>query len=116
MGQMNYASKLRVDSLWFNVNLATMVGDKAYGVIEKGALAIQGDTIIWVGSERDLPPDLKSSASNLYDGNGGWITPVSSTVTLTWYMRATVHVSSRCACRVQPMKKSPARGAEFGQQ
>ena len=75
MGQMNHASKIRVDSLWLNVHLATMAGDNAYGAIEKGALAIQDKKIMWIGSEKDIPPDLKSSASNLYDGKGGWITP-----------------------------------------
>jgi imidazolonepropionase len=75
MGQMNHASKMRVDSLWFNVHLATMSGDKAYGAIENGAIATQDGKIAWVGAEKDLLADLKSSASNLYDGQGGWITP-----------------------------------------
>jgi imidazolonepropionase len=75
MGQMSHALNIRVDSLWHNVNLATMSGDKAYGAIEKGAIAVRDEKIAWVGSEKDLPADLKTSASNLHDGQGGWITP-----------------------------------------
>ena len=44
------------DSLWTNVNLATMAaGGAPYGAIENGALAIKGGRIAWVGAASELP-------------------------------------------------------------
>jgi len=75
MNQIRNSSPRKIDSLWLNVNLATMAGDQAYGAVENGALSIRGEKIVWAGPEKDLPPDLKSNASKLLDGQGGWITP-----------------------------------------
>ena len=61
------------DSLWTNVNLATMAdGDAAYGAIENGALAIQDGRIAWVGAASELP---HRDAGEIIDGGGGWMTP-----------------------------------------
>jgi imidazolonepropionase len=61
------------DSLWTNVNLATMTGGGApYGAIEQGALAIGQGRIAWVGAAADLP---HREAAELLDGEGGWLTP-----------------------------------------
>jgi imidazolonepropionase len=61
------------DSLWTNVNLATMVGGGApYGAIEDGALAVKDGRIAWVGAASELP---HRDAGEMVDGAGGWLTP-----------------------------------------
>lgn len=61
------------DSVWFDVNLATMT-DGDYGIIENGALAIKSGRIAWVGKREDLP-EFDVFATPTYQGKGGWITP-----------------------------------------
>jgi imidazolonepropionase len=58
------------DTVWVNVNLATMVG--GYGAIEDGALAIEGGRIAWVGKRSELPT---TPARETRDGGGRWLTP-----------------------------------------
>jgi imidazolonepropionase len=58
------------DSLWVNVNLATMV--EGYGAIEDGAIAIEGGRIAWVGARGALPA---TEAREMRDGGGRWMTP-----------------------------------------
>ena len=65
----------KIDSLWINVHLATMTPATPYGTVESGALAVAGEQIVWVGQEKELPADLKSSAAEVHDGDGAWITP-----------------------------------------
>ncbi len=61
------------DSLWTNVHLATMTGERGpYGAIPQGALAVLDGRIAWVGTETDLP---HRDARALIDGRGGWLTP-----------------------------------------
>jgi imidazolonepropionase len=61
------------DSLWTNVNLATMAeGGAAYGAIENGALAIKDGRIAWGGAATELP---HRDAGEVVDGAGGWLTP-----------------------------------------
>jgi imidazolonepropionase len=61
------------DSLWTNVNLATMTeGGTPYGAVENGALAIADGRIAWVGAAADLP---HRDAARVVDGEGGWLTP-----------------------------------------
>ena len=56
------------DSLWTNVNLATMAaGDAPYGAIENGALAVKDGRIAWVGAASDLP---HRDAGEVVDGAG----------------------------------------------
>ena len=38
-----------------NATLATMEIDRPYGLIEDGAIVIDGDKISWVGALSDLP-------------------------------------------------------------
>lgn len=62
-------------TLWLNVNLATMTDAGAgYGSIEQGALAISDGKIAWVGKEVDLPK-YHSESIELIDGQGQWLTP-----------------------------------------
>ena len=60
------------DSIWLNVNLATMTGD-GYGEILDAAIAIHEGKIAWLGKQMDLPQDWQ--ATTQHDGKGHWITP-----------------------------------------
>jgi imidazolonepropionase len=61
------------DSVWIDVNLATM-NENDYGIIENGAIAIKDGKIAWLGKRADLPP-FDVFATPTYQGKGGWITP-----------------------------------------
>jgi imidazolonepropionase len=65
----------KIDSIWINVHLATMTQTTPCGAVKNGALAVAGEQIVWIGKEDELPADLKSSAADVYDGGGAWITP-----------------------------------------
>jgi len=59
----------------FLANLATMQpGLGAYGAIPRGALAIAGGRITWVGQAAALPPALRAGAA-IHDLGEAWITP-----------------------------------------
>jgi imidazolonepropionase len=72
-------------TLWLNVNLATMDCDhesndtqsnakKNYGEILDGALAISNGKIVWLGKADNLPCYDKSDV-DVIDGQGQWLTP-----------------------------------------
>ncbi len=65
----------KIDSLWVDVHLATMTEDSLYGIVENGALAVGDETIMWVGKQKELPAEIESAAADVYEGQGGWITP-----------------------------------------
>jgi imidazolonepropionase len=65
----------KIDSLWINAHLATMTPSGPYGTIENGALAVSGQKITWIGQRHAIPPALESNAAEVYDAEGGWITP-----------------------------------------
>jgi imidazolonepropionase len=65
----------KIDSLWVNVHLATMTDAGPYGMIKDGSLAVCDGKIVWLGNRNDLPADLESRPSDVYDGEGGWVTP-----------------------------------------
>ncbi len=65
----------KIDAVWVNVHLATMVETGPYGTVKDGAVAIHGSKIAWVGKRIDLPTDTESRAIRVHDGQNGWITP-----------------------------------------
>ncbi|MGO4501313.1 MULTISPECIES: imidazolonepropionase [unclassified Dyella] len=65
----------RWDSLLINATLATFAGDKPYGLIEHGAIAMHQGCIAWVGPEASLPGDASSLASQVEDLGGAVVTP-----------------------------------------
>lgn len=64
------------DLLITNATIASMRrGEKSYGVIEKGALAISGRELSFVGSMRRLPKVLRDRAVRTFDVAGRLVTP-----------------------------------------
>ena len=64
------------DSLWIDVNLATMApGEVPYGAIKEAALAVAGDRIAWLGPMADLPGAPDALAGIVHGGAGRWMTP-----------------------------------------
>ena len=64
------------DTIWTDANLATMApGAKAYGAIERGAVAAKDGRIVWVGYAADLPKFPDELAREVRRCDGAWITP-----------------------------------------
>lgn len=64
------------DTIWTDANLATMApGAKAYGAIERGAVAAKDGRIVWVGYAADLPKFPDDLAREVRRCDGAWITP-----------------------------------------
>ncbi|MDE2454889.1 MAG: imidazolonepropionase [Burkholderiales bacterium] len=61
--------------LWRNARLATLrAGAPGLGSVEHGAIAVQGDRIVFAGAERELPEALRRT-EHATDCEGRWITP-----------------------------------------
>lgn len=64
------------DTLWIDVNLATMVdGGGAYGAVRNGAAGISGGRLVYVGPREDLPGEPETLAREIRSGRGRWMTP-----------------------------------------
>ncbi len=65
---------MRVDRLWTNGRLMTMVpGSTGLGVVEGGAVAEQAGRIVFAGAMADLPSGLDAKARTDLDGR--WVSP-----------------------------------------
>ena len=63
------------DHLLLDATLATFAGGQAFGRVEHGALALQGERIAWVGAARDLPGAPGELAANVVTLDGALVTP-----------------------------------------
>ena len=70
---MSMINNTEFDSVWLDVNLATINNDD-YGIIENAAIAIKDGKIAWLGPRAKLP-SFDVLATPTYQGKGGWITP-----------------------------------------
>lgn len=62
-------------SLWLNVNLATMTnGSESFGEVKNAAIAISDGKIAWLGEQSTLPAYDEKQVT-VIDGKGQWITP-----------------------------------------
>ena len=61
------------DTLWSNVNLATMSDDTSYGECHEGAIAVKDGLIAWLGKQSELPENYR--AKQIINGKGAWLTP-----------------------------------------
>ena len=66
---------LRWDGLAVNANLATLQGEAGYGSIEDGALGWKDGLLVFAGPRAALPGTPESSAAEVVDAGGRWITP-----------------------------------------
>ncbi len=56
-----------------NATLATLTGPERYGLIEKGAIAVAGERIVWVGKADAIPAEYKAQEAR--DLGGRLVTP-----------------------------------------
>ncbi len=62
-------------TLWRNARLVTLAGDAGWGLIDAGALLVDGDRLAWVGAEADLPAALRERVGEEHDLDGALVTP-----------------------------------------
>ena len=72
---MNQAPGKKWDHLIINTHVATMAGDRGYGIIDEGALAISDQRIAWVGPMKDLPDAPSECAVDVFSAQNQWLTP-----------------------------------------
>jgi imidazolonepropionase len=63
------------DAIWRNGTLATMTASRPFGLVERGAIGIEGGRIAWVGVEDALPGAHASLAHAVHDLGGRVLTP-----------------------------------------
>ena len=62
-----------MSTLWRNARFATLTGARGWGLVERGSLLTEGETIAWVGAEADLPAATHVDAE--IDLGGTLVTP-----------------------------------------
>ena len=63
------------DRLWLGARLATLRVDMpGFGVVERGAVAVSGERIVFAGPQSDLPAAMRA-APDIVQCDGRWITP-----------------------------------------
>jgi len=67
------AGSWAVSTLWRNARFATLTGARGWGLVERGSLLTEGETIAWVGAEADLPAATHVDAE--IDLGGALVTP-----------------------------------------
>jgi imidazolonepropionase len=61
--------------VWRNARLLTLAGNRAdLGILERGALAVQGARIVYAGLESEMPAHWRATGQQI-DNEGRWITP-----------------------------------------
>ena len=60
-------------ALWRGARLATFADASGWGLVERGALLVEDDTIAWVGADDDLPADTR--VDDDIDLKGALVTP-----------------------------------------
>ena len=62
-------------TLWRNMRIATLDGSQPWGLVEDGALLVDGDRLAWVGAQVDLPGELRARVEAEHDLHGALVTP-----------------------------------------
>jgi len=62
-------------TLWRNARLATLADDTDWGLLERGALLVQDDRLLWVGALDDLPAHQRAQVDAEQDLGGALVTP-----------------------------------------
>ena len=63
------------DALWHSGKLATMTGSSSFGLVPRGAIAVENARIVWVGPEAALPGVPAALAREIHDLAGRLLTP-----------------------------------------
>jgi imidazolonepropionase len=63
------------DTLWKNINVATMAAGDGYGIINNAVIGIKDGRIAWIGKKKDLPGAPDTLCDYVLDGEGKWVTP-----------------------------------------
>ena len=61
--------------LWRQARLATLAGATPWGLVDDGALVVEGDRLAWVGPEAELPAPLRARVTEAHDLGGALVTP-----------------------------------------
>ena len=61
--------------LWHNARIATLDDDTSWGLVENGALVVDGRQLAWVGPQAALPQALRARVVEQHDMHGALITP-----------------------------------------
>ncbi len=61
--------------LWHNARLTTLATDTDWGLVDNGALLVQGEQLAWVGPLDELPGELRDSVGTEHDLGGALVTP-----------------------------------------
>ncbi|MEO8859687.1 MAG: imidazolonepropionase, partial [Burkholderiaceae bacterium] len=62
-------------TLWRNARLVTLADPAGWGLLEHGALLVEGDTLAWVGPESALPSKWRARIGAEHDLGGALVTP-----------------------------------------
>jgi imidazolonepropionase len=62
-------------TLWRNARLATLAGERPWGLVEDGALVVEADKLAWVGPLAELPRGLRARVDHAHDLGGALVTP-----------------------------------------
>lgn len=65
----------RWDHLLLDATLATFAGERPFGLVQNGALALKDNRIAWVGAARDLPGAPAELAAQVHPLGGALVTP-----------------------------------------
>ena len=69
------APSFSCDRLWTGARLATLAPHRVgVGAIERGAIAVREERIVFAGAEADLPTTLRNARETIRC-DGRWITP-----------------------------------------
>ena len=61
-------------ALWHHARLATMDGGD-WGLVDDGALLVQGEQLLWVGPGAEMPAALRARVTTEHDLHGALVTP-----------------------------------------
>ena len=64
-----------MSTLWHNARIACMTDDRAWGLIERGAIITHDEKIVWVGTETACPAELMQHVTAKHDLDNRLVTP-----------------------------------------
>ncbi len=61
--------------LWTHATLATFAGERDWGLVNDGALLVEGEQLRWAGPAAELPAELRAGVADTHDLGGALVTP-----------------------------------------